>query len=165
MLANDERLITYKMLPVFRPFPQNALFKSALLAPAILAVLVLRGQAATGTIQDVKHVVILMQENRSFDHYFGALKGVRGFNDHSPLLFQNGYNAFFQPQGTNYVLPFHITAPCLNDVEHDWNGEHAVWNSGRWNQWVSVNGASAMSYYGRDDLPFYYALADAYTIC
>ena len=123
------------------------------------------GQVATGTIQDVQHVVILMQENRSFDHYFGSLKGVHGFNDHSPLLFQGGYNAFFQPQATNYVLPYHITAPCLNDVEHDWGGEHAVWNSGRWNQWVSENGAKAMCYYKRDDLPFYYALADAYTIC
>ncbi|MGO9586868.1 MAG: phosphocholine-specific phospholipase C [Limisphaerales bacterium] len=124
-----------------------------------------RGRAATGTIQDVQHVVILMQENRSFDHYFGSLRGVRGFNDHSTLLFQNGLNAFYQPQGTNYVLPFHITAQCLNDVEHDWGGEHAVWNLGWWNQWVAVNGPSAMTYYNRSDLPFYYALADAYTIC
>ena len=122
-------------------------------------------QAATGTIQDVQHVVILMQENRSFNHYFGSLRGVRGFNDHSTLVFQNGYLAFYQPQNTNYVLPFHTTAQCLNDVEHDWYGEHAVWNLGKWNQWVSVNGSSAMSYYTRSDLPFYYALADAYTIC
>jgi len=110
-------------------------------------------------------VVILMQENRSFDHYFGSLQGVRGFNDHSALLFQSGYSAFYQPQGTNYVWPFHVTAPCLADVEHDWGGEHAVWNAGLWNQWVSVNGVGAMTYYTRGDLPFYYALADAYTIC
>ncbi len=123
------------------------------------------GRAMAGTIQDVQHVVILMQENRSFSHYFGSLRGVRGFNDHSALIFQNGYNAFYQPQSTNYVLPFHTSAQCLNDVEHDWAGEHAVWNLGRWNQWVSVNGSAAMAYYTRSDLPFYYALADAYTIC
>lgn len=35
----------------------------------------------SGTIKDVEHIVVLMQENRSFDHYFGALKGVRGFGD------------------------------------------------------------------------------------
>ena len=105
--------------------------------------MLLPGRAATGTIQDVQHVVILMQENRSFDHYFGSLRGMRGFNDHSALLFQNGFNVFYQPQGTNYVLPFHTSAQCLNDVEHDWGGEHAVWNLGRWNQWVAINGPSA----------------------
>ncbi|MFF1871770.1 alkaline phosphatase family protein, partial [Kitasatospora herbaricolor] len=42
---------------------------------------------ATGSIADVKHVVILMQENRSFDHYFGTLNGVRGFNDKQALQF------------------------------------------------------------------------------
>ena len=139
--------------------------KATILSAGVLFFLLPAGRAATGTIQDVQHVVILMQENRSFDHYFGSLRGVRGFNDHSALLFQSGYNSFYQPQGTNYVLPFHTSAQCLNDVEHDWAGEHAVWNLGRWNQWVSVNGSGAMSYYTRNDLPFYYALADAYTIC
>jgi phospholipase C len=147
-------------------YPAKCFFlKVTILSAGVLFLLLPSGRAATGTIQDVQHVVILMQENRSFDHYFGAMKGVRGFNDHSVLLYQSGYNAFFQPQSTNYVLPFHTAVQCINDVEHDWGGEHAVWNSGRWNQWVSVNGASAMSYYTRDDLPFYYALADAYTIC
>ena len=141
------------------------LLKVTILSAGVLFLLLPSARAATGTIQDVQHVVILMQENRSFDHYFGSLKGVRGFNDHSALLFQSGYNAFFQPQSTNYVLPFHTSAQCLNDVGHDWGGEHAVWNLGKWNQWVSANGPSAMSYYTRADLPFYYALADVYTIC
>ena len=108
-----------------------------------------RAQPATGTIQDVQHVVVVMQENRSFDHYFSALKGVRGFNDHSPLLLPNGYPDFFQPpnffqpQDTNYVLPYHTVVQCLQ-----------------------INGyVSTLSHYTRDDLPFYYALADAYTIC
>ncbi len=44
----------------------------------------------SGTIADVKHVVILMQENRSFDHYFGTLRGVRGFGDKQILIYPNG---------------------------------------------------------------------------
>ena len=74
------------------------------LAASLLSLFPSRGQAASGTIQDVQHVVILMQENRSFDHYFGALRGVHGFNDQSTLLLRNGNNAFFQPQGTNYIF-------------------------------------------------------------
>src|ERR1700723_3080619 len=43
--------------------------------------LALPANNATGSIQDVEHIIILMQENRSFDHYFGTLRGVRGFSD------------------------------------------------------------------------------------
>ncbi|HEY2952435.1 MAG TPA: alkaline phosphatase family protein [Verrucomicrobiae bacterium] len=121
--------------------------------------------AATGTIRDVQHVVILMQENRSFDHYFGALKGVHGFNDQSTLLLRNGNNVFFQPAGTDSLLPFHVPTLVLDDVRHDWNGEHAFWNFGRWDQWVTANGPATMAYYTRADLPFYYGLVDAYTVC
>jgi phospholipase C len=123
------------------------------------------GRAATGTIQDVQHVVIVMQENRSFDHYFGSMKGVRGFNDHSALLFQNGNNVFFQPQNTNYVLPFHVTTSCLGDIDHSEGGGLQAWNGGKWNRWVPVKGPDVMTYYNRTNLSYYYALADAYTIC
>jgi phospholipase C len=109
--------------------------------------------------------VILMQENRSFDHYFGALKGVRGFDDPSTLRLGNGNNVFFQPAGTNSVPPFHAPTLTLEDVRHDWDGEHEFWNAGRWDQWVSASGAASMAYYTRADLPFYYGLADAYTVC
>lgn len=134
-------------------------------AAGLLVFFPARSRAATGTIQDVQHVVILMQENRSFDHYFGALKGVHGFNDQSTLLFQNGHSAFFQPQGTNYVLPFHAPSLSLDDVRHDWDGQHAFWNLGKWDRWVPVGTPGVMAYYTRNDLPYYYALADAYTIC
>src|SRR5438132_777986 len=63
-------------------------------------------KAQTGTINDVQHVVIFIQENRSFDEYFGSLKGVHGFSDRNSLTFQNGNTDLFQPQGGNYVLPF-----------------------------------------------------------
>ena len=147
-----------------RFYPRSNL-KPTLLAVVVLAVLLARAPAATGTIQDVQHVVILMQENRSFDHYYGCFKGVRGFNDHSALLFQNGNNDFFQPQNTNYVLPFHVTTACLGDVDHSEGGGIEAWNGGNWNQWVPVKGADVMTYYNRTNLSYYYALADAYTIC
>src|SRR5580658_3511975 len=68
---------------------------------------------ATGTINDVEHVVILMQENRAFDHYFGTLQGVRGFNDPRAVTLPNGNPVWYQPTGvgTEYVLPFHPTTP------------------------------------------------------
>lgn len=61
----------------------------------------------TGTMADLKHVVILMQENRSFDHYYGAMPGLRGFNDKQALRFQNGTTVFSQPSGSSTVKPKH----------------------------------------------------------
>jgi len=148
-----------------RHYYQLPFLKAALWAIFVSAALLARGWAATGTIQDVQHVVILMQENRSFDHYYGSMKGVRGFNDHAALLFQNGNNDFFQPQNTNYVLPFHVTSSCLGDVDHTENGGIEAWNGGQWNQWVPVKGPDVMTCYNRTNLSYYYALADAYTIC
>src|SRR4051794_40604903 len=88
--------------------------------------------AATGTINDVQHVVIFIQENRSFDEYFGSLKGVRGYSDRNALVFQNGNTDLYQPNGAGYVLPFHTSQQCLNDVDHGWGGGHTAWNNGKW---------------------------------
>lgn len=120
---------------------------------------------ATGTLADVKHVVILMQENRSFDHYFGALKGVRGFGDKGALQMHNGQSDFHQPALTGSELPFHTGAQCLTDLAHDWTTTHLAWNGGNWNLWTTAKGAETMASYNRSDLAYYYALADAYTIC
>jgi len=121
--------------------------------------------AQTGTIQDVKHVVILMQENRAFDHYYGSMGGVRGFNDRNILLLTNGNTDLFQPVGTNYVLPFHMPAPCIDDVDHSESSGLAAWDQGDWDMWVPDKGTTTMGYFTRSDMPYHYALADAYTIC
>jgi phospholipase C len=121
--------------------------------------------AATGTIQDVKHVVIFIQENRSFDEYFGAFKGAQGFSDRNALVFQNGQTDFYQPQGAGFVLPFHSPTQCLNDVAHDWITGHAAWDLAKWDKWVLAKGTTALTYHTRADLGYYYALADAYTLC
>jgi phospholipase C len=127
----------------------------------------------TGTIADLKHVVILMQENRSFDHYYGSLQGVRGFADKQILKYQNGTTVFQQPDSANstgVLLPFHMDSSKVNaqnagDLDHSWSGDHSARNSGLWNGWVSAKSAQAMGFFTRADLPFNYALADAFTIC
>jgi phospholipase C len=128
----------------------------------------------TGTITDLKHVVILMQENRSFDHYFGSLRGVRGFADKQALRFPNGTTIFEQPDPARtdlgHLLPFHMDPSKVNaqnagDLDHSWDGDHSARNNGLWNNWVPAKTEQTMGYFTRADIPFQYALADAFTIC
>jgi phospholipase C len=81
---------------------------ASLLPPNLRAVLARPAPSRTGTIQDVEHVVIFMQENRSFDHYFGTLRGVRGFNDPRAITLPNGKPVWFQPNGDGAVTPFRL---------------------------------------------------------
>jgi phospholipase C len=135
----------------------------------IARALAISASSPTGTIRDVEHVVILMQENRSFDHYFGALRGVRGFSDPRPLMLPNGDPVWKQPNprgGT--VAPFHLdtratSAAHLASLDHSWKGSHARWKNH--DAWIAAKTAMTMGYFTRADLPFYYALADAFTIC
>ena len=124
----------------------------------------------TGTIADVEHIVVLTQENRSFDHYFGTLNGVRGFGDPRAVRLPSGKRVWYQADGSNEVIPFHPTVanPGLAffpDPPHGWNDSHAAWNDARYDQWVPAKGAPAMSYLTRQDIPFHFALADAFTLC
>ncbi|MCU1304145.1 MAG: Phospholipase [Candidatus Sulfotelmatobacter sp.] len=127
-------------------------------------------------ITDIEHVVILMQENRSFDHYFGSYRGVRGFSDQSAAFQQpDPANTASSPAGV--LLPFHLdtskaNAACTHDISHDWVPQHQSWNSGAMDGFVtsrlpidSNDAVLSMGYYTRADLPYYYALADAFTIC
>jgi phospholipase C len=133
-----------------------------------------RAEAATGTIADLKHVVILMQENRSFDHYYGTLQGVRGFSDKQVLKYQSGRTVFEQPDkkrtDLGYLLPFHMDSTTVDaqnagDLDHSWTGDHSARNSGLWDNWIAAKTEQTMGYFTRSDLPFNYALADAFTIC
>ncbi|MFH8786601.1 phosphocholine-specific phospholipase C [Streptomyces roseoverticillatus] len=123
-----------------------------------------------GTIQDVEHIVVLMQENRSFDHYFGTLKGVRGFGDPRPVSLPSGKPVWHQSDGSKEVLPYHPDAENLGmqfiaGLNHDWQGGHKAWNQGRYDQWLPAKGTGTMAYLTRKDIPFHYALADAFTVC
>jgi len=146
---------------------------AAALPNSIRRALAIPANNATGTINDVEHIVILMQENRSFDHYFGALRGVRGFSDPRAVMHRDGSPIWQQRIGPgvgNYVLPFHPNAPDLGqqffeDLPHDWNSSQAACNFGSNDQWVPAKGATTMAHLTREDVPFHYALADAFTIC
>ena len=130
----------------------------------------------------VEHVIFLMLENRSFDHYFGSLGGVRGFDDHAP----DQLGAFAQawphgPRGRpSALLPFRLNtlrqkAECTYDLSHAWPLQHACWNEGAMDQFVSAHTSSAgegrqygtmtMGYYEESDLPFHYQLAKQFTVC
>ncbi|MDB5739172.1 MAG: putative phospholipase c precursor protein, partial [Alphaproteobacteria bacterium] len=123
----------------------------------------------TGTIMDVEHVVILMQENRAFDHYFGMLRGVRGFSDPRALTLPSGDPVWRQPQtGGPPAMPFHLdthasAAQSLPSLDHSWKGSHQRWKNH--DAWIDAKTPLTMGYFTRADLPFYYALADAFTIC
>jgi len=124
----------------------------------------------TGTLQDVKHIVILMQENRSFDHYFGALNGVCGFGDPRPATLPNGKTIWHQPAPGGELLPFRPEAPQLGlqfmvGTQHDWPTTQRAWNEGRADQWIAAKGPNTMAHFTRADIPFHYALADAFTVC
>jgi len=78
---------------------------AATLPASINRALALPANDRTRTINDVEHIVILMQENRSFDHYFGTLRGVRGFGDPRAVTLPSGKSVWHQPNGTGELLP------------------------------------------------------------
>lgn len=126
-----------------------------------------------GKLTDVEHVVILFQENRSFDQYFGTRPGVRGFADPDVLRLPDGRPIWYQPRPEHpdgYVLPYAQTAngpggQCGIDPDHSWAGQHAAWNGGKMDGYARTMGEMAMGYFRRQDLPWYHALADEFTLC
>src|SRR6201996_4134828 len=131
---------------------------------------------ACSRLTDIEHVVTLIQENRSFDHYFGSYRGVRGFSDQS-MAFQQPAPMNTSGSRVGVLLPFHLdtaktNAACTHDITHDWVPQHQSWNNGAMDGFVSSrlpidsnDAVLSMGYYNRADLPYYYGLADAFTIC
>ena len=132
------------------------------------------------TWMDAEHIVILMQENRSFDHCFGQLRGVRGFNDPRAINLPNGNPVWLQSnQAGETYAPFHLDikdtkATWMSSLPHSWENQVGARNNGRYDQWLQEKRNSireyadmplTMGYYNRRDIPFYYALADGFTIC
>jgi phospholipase C len=143
---------------------------ASLLSTSIARAAQIPANRRTGSLQDVEHIVVLMQENRSFDHYFGSLRGVRGFGDPRPVVLPSGKPVWYQSDGTKDVLPFRPEAnnlglQFLQDLDHSWNGSHAARNQGKYDRWVPAKTATTMAYLTREDIPFHYELADAFTVC
>ncbi len=147
---------------------------AGLLPPVLARALDIPAHSATGSIRDVEHVVIFMQENRSFDHYFGAYNGVRGFGDPRPLRLPGGASVWRQPSPEHpdgYVMPFHgdsrtTNAYAVDGAEQGHQENITIYNGGRYDRWGHTGELhKRMAYYTASDLPYYHALASAFTIC
>ena len=148
----------------------QAAASTTLLPAAIQRALAIPAARGSGSIQDVQHVVILMQENRSFDHYFGTLRGVRGFGDRFTIPLAGGKSVWEQTNGRRTVLPYHLdgsrgNAQCSLDLPHTWPDAQAAWAGGRMNRWPVAKTDASMAYYREAELPVQFALADAFTLC
>ena len=121
-----------------------AALASSILPPNLRRVLAAAPPSAAPSMGDIKHVVCLMQENRSFDHYFGTIAGVRGFNDPTAMALPTGKSVFHQPDEKNadgFMLPFHLdtlktSAQKLPSTSHAWAVQHDSWNGGKMDRWL-----------------------------
>ncbi|MDR7375674.1 phospholipase C [Rhodoferax ferrireducens] len=153
----------------------------AMFPPAIQKALAIQANNATGTIRDVEHIVVLTQENRSFDHYFGSLNGVRGFADRFPIPVAtrngvSGKTVWFQPNATPgaspaWIAPFHLNTTQnfeymrVEGTPHSWSDAQQAWDLGRMGQWTAAKRNHSMGYFDKTDIPFQYAMANAFTLC
>lgn len=152
---------------------------SSLLPPSIQKALAIN-PAAGSTWLDAEHVVILMQENRSFDHCYGKLRGVRGYRDPRAIRLANGNPVWLQQNaaGETYT-PFRLDiqdtkATWMGSLPHSWTDQTDARNDGKYDRWLQAKPSGrpeyahmplTMGYYDRRDIPFYYALADGFTVC
>jgi phospholipase C len=154
----------------------GAVAGATLLPLSIRKALAIPANTQTGTIQDIKYVVILMQENRSFDHYFGTLKGVRGFGDRFPVTMANSQLVWQQASSApgaspaTVIPPYHFDSTTMNAMNagscpHDYGTGQAAWNQGLFGNWPYWKTNQSMGYYERADIPFHFALAEAFTLC
>lgn len=154
---------------------------AAALTPAIARALEIPADRRTGTLHDVDHVVILTQENRSFDHYFGTMRGVRGYGDRfaipaPPLPSAPRRTVLLQPNEHPGATP-PLIAPFRLDTTtdfrlyrplgtpHGFTDSQAAWDNGRMGAWPHSKHNHAMAHFTRQDIPFQYALAEAFTLC
>jgi phospholipase C len=147
--------------------------------PSIQKALAIQPRRHRNTIEDVEHVVILTQENRSFDHYFGTLSGVRGFGDRLPIPAPDApgmvdRTVWYQPSesGTPQVLaPFHLNTELsfelmrVEGTPHSWPDSQGAWGEGVMKEWPRYKRNHSMGYFTEQDMPFQFALAEAFTIC
>ncbi|MGN6615572.1 MAG: phosphocholine-specific phospholipase C [Ilyomonas sp.] len=150
-----------------------------IIPPSIQKALAINPDPGT-TWLDAEHVVFLMQENRSFDHCFGTLQGVRGFNDPRAISLPDKNPVWLQTNADGQTFaPFRLDmhnskATWMGGLPHSWSDQVDARNGGKYDKWLIAkqyrsreypNFPMAMGYYTREDLPFYYALADAFTVC
>ncbi len=129
----------------------------------------------SGSAIPVNHIVVVMMENRSFDHYFSQLPAYGQTDvDVAPSTYTN-------PDGMGgTVSPYHDTELCLADTNHSWAGSHQEYDNGAMDGFYlanndngtapphplsdSLSGARGLAYYDQTDIPFYYWLASTFSI-
>ncbi|KAH8549452.1 phosphoesterase family-domain-containing protein [Umbelopsis sp. PMI_123] len=133
------------------------------------------GASNSTGLEKIKHFVYFMQENRAFDHYYGTMAGVRGFNDPNVGIQEDGNSLYYQPyafspdkkNGTRYLLPFQFTgnrAGCTVGGSNGWVPNHLALNNGKNNNWPLGNSPMSMGYETREQIPFHFALAEEFTV-
>jgi len=149
--------------------------------PSIRKALAIAANNRTGTIQDVEHIVIFMQENRSFDHYFGTMQGVRGFADRFPIPVADSPDfsnktVWYQRYETAATGAPRVLAPQHNDTTqnfalirtagtpHLFPDAQDAWDDGKMTNWPDYKRPASMVYYKEADIPFQFALANAFTV-
>lgn len=116
----------------------------------------------------IETVVLMMQENRSFDHYFGRYPkwAKRSDVEVAPDDASNPESTGATP-GASFPWT-HAEHLCFKDTGHGWRASHREWNDGKMNGFYEANhdpkdplenGARAMWWYDEREIPFYYALA------
>ena len=158
---------------------RRGLFKGAMTAaafaalpPSIQKAFATSAAVSTGTIKDVKHIVVLMQENRSFEMYFGTKRGVRGFGDPFPHPTVSGQPVWYQKNGPSDTAETTLPFPILQtdnwsfppDLAHGFSDQQGAWGQGQASYWPQYKTASTMGHYTRAELPFQFALAEAFTL-
>lgn len=148
--------------------------------PASIAKAMAINPVAGSTWKDAEHVVFLMQENRSFDHTFGTLQGVRGFNDPRAITLPDNNKVWLQTNAAGETFaPFHLDikntkATWMNSLPHSWSNQVDARNNGKYDRWLQAKPSGnkaykemplTLGYHTRQDIPFYYSLADAFTVC
>ena len=131
-----------------------------------------------GSLADIEHVVLFMQENRAFDHYFGTLAGVRGFSDPNVQV-NDGLSVWHQDvnseltKDADYLLPFYLNyqgghflnaTMCMDAGSNGWQENQEALNQGLNDHWATNNTPWSWGHYRRSDIPVQFAIADAWTI-
>ncbi|KAL8286140.1 hypothetical protein RQP46_004628 [Phenoliferia psychrophenolica] len=155
-------------------------FSVGVLAVVTAAAAAVHVAAAAPGLEQIDHVILYMQENRAFDHYFGTLAGVRGFKDPNVQVNADGRSTFYQQVNssltnvTDWLLPFHIpyqgepgrkeATQCSYAGSNAWEQNQAALAAGLNDQWALGNSPHSVGYWKRDDIPVHYAIADGWTV-
>ncbi|RMD42635.1 hypothetical protein DV735_g2485, partial [Chaetothyriales sp. CBS 134920] len=146
---------------------------------ALLALGLTSKLASADSLASIDHVVLFMQENRAFDHYFGTMAGVRGFADPNAQINADGKSVYYQQvdgtlsNDTDYLLPWHLNylggdwveaTQCMVAGSNSYEENQLAYNFGANDHWAVNNTPFSWGYYKREDIPVLFSIAEGWTI-